>query len=219
MRHAPALVLAAFVWLLVPATPARGAFIPWKYNWSRNPSIIYSDTSHTTYITLTDEQLRSAAGSSDIVATNIRTFSDADPAHPAPFTHSDYTLTLYLLDVNSNKSGTLQFSGFLDGAVSSLSSNFQNTFNAPQSQILDLGDNQYTVKITSFTPPGPPGASNAGAISAHASVSVTQIQKTPEPSTLVLLLCGGPVLGYRAWRRRRRASRSAGASRLNDSLE
>src|SRR5262245_57612657 len=144
MRHAPALVLAAFVWLLVPATPARGAFIPSKYNWSRNPSIIYSDTSHTTYITLTDEQLRSAAGASDIVATNIRTFSDADPNHPAQFTHADYTLTLYLLDVNSNKSGTLQFSGFLDGAVSSLSSNFQNTFNAPQSQILDLGAHQST---------------------------------------------------------------------------
>jgi hypothetical protein len=200
------MILPAFVWLLLPATPARGEFIPWKYNWSRNPSIIYSDTSKTTYLTLTDESLRNAAGSSDIVATNIKTFSDADPNHPAPFTHADYTLTLFLLDVNSTKSGTLTFSGFLDGAVSSLSSNFVNTFNAPQTQILDLGSSQYTVKITSFTPPGPPGASNSGAISAHASVSVTEIQKTPEPSTLLLVLSGVPLLSYRAWRRKRRAA-------------
>src|SRR5437763_17034756 len=101
MRHAPALVFAALVWLLVSVLPARGEFIPWKYNWSRDPSVIYSDTSKTTYITLTDEQLRNAAGSSDIVATNIRTFSDADPNHPAAFTHANYTLTLYLLDVGS----------------------------------------------------------------------------------------------------------------------
>src|SRR4051812_27635213 len=107
MRHAPVLTLAAYVALLAAAPPARAAYVPWKYNWSRNPDTIYSDTSATSYVTLTDEPLRKAAGSSDIVATNLHVFSDADPNTPATFTNKSYTLTLFLLDVDSNKSTNL----------------------------------------------------------------------------------------------------------------
>ncbi len=205
MRRAPACVLATLL-LLALAPRAGAAFIPWKYNWSRDPAVIYSDTSKQTYITLTDEKLSNAAGSSDIVATNIKTYSNANPDHPKSFTHKDYTLTLFLLDVQSGKSGTMAFTGFLDGSVSSASSEFENTFTNPTTQTLDLGGHQYKVTINSFTPPGPPDAANSGAISAHATVRVSDIQKSPEPSTLLLAGLGSfSLMGYRVWRRRRPA--------------
>jgi len=69
MRHAPAVLLAALVWALAPAATARAAYIPWKYNWSRNPSIIYSDHSHNSYVTLTDEKLQQAAIGFEIDST------------------------------------------------------------------------------------------------------------------------------------------------------
>lgn len=203
MRHAPAWITAAVVALLAAASPARAAYVPWKYNWSRNPSTIYSDTSSTSFVTLTDEPLRKAAGSSDIVATNLNVFSDADPEHPATFTNKTYTLTLFLLDVDSGKSTKLNFAGILNGDVSEFSSNVGNEFVGQTSYVKILGQHVYTVRIDRYTPPGPPGSENAGAISAHASVKITDINKTPEPSTLLLALIGGPVIGYRVWRRRR----------------
>jgi hypothetical protein len=205
MRYAPALLPAVLVWLIAPATPARAAFIPWKYDWSRNPPIIYSDTSKTSYVTLSDEKLTKAAGSSDIVATNLFAFSDADPNHPATFTNKGYTLTLFLLDVQSGQSGTLNFTGLLNGDVSEFSSNVNNTFTGQTTQTLVLGQHLYTVKLPYYTPPGPPGSTNAGSIAAHATVQVTDIQKTPEPASIVLVLCGLPGLGYHCWRKRRRA--------------
>lgn len=203
MRHAPPLILAAIVALLAAASPARAAYVPWKYNWSRNPDTIYSDTSASSFVTLTDEPLRKAAGSSDIVATNLNVFSDADPEHPATFTNKTYTLTLFLLDVDSNKSTKLNFAGILNGDVSEFSSNLGNEFVGQTTQVTILGQHMYTVKIGPYTPPGPPGSTNAGAISAHATVKISEINKTPEPSTLLLALIGGPVLGYRAWRHRK----------------
>ncbi len=203
MRHAPAVLMTALVWLFVPA-PAQAAYIPWKYSWSRDHPIIYSDTSTTSYITLTDEALGKAAGTSDVVATNLKIFSDADPNKPAPFTNKDYTLTLFLLDVQSGKHGTLDFSGVLNGDISEFSSNIENTFLGKTKQTLVLGQHLYTVTIGPYTPPGPPGSTNAGAISARASVHVADIQKSPEPASIVLVLCGLPGIGFHVWRRRRR---------------
>ncbi len=204
MRYAPAFVLAAFVWLFVPPASVRAAYIPWKYSWSRDHPIIYSDSSNSSYVTLTDQALHKAAGSSDIVATNLQVFSDADPDHPALFTNKDYTLTLFLLDIQSGKHASLDFSGILHGDISEFSSSLENTFVGTTSYALTLGQHLYKVTINSYTPPGPPGSSNSGAISAHAVVRVTDIQKSPEPASLVLALCGLPGIGYHLWRRRRR---------------
>src|SRR5207253_3237971 len=101
-------------------------------------------TSKKSYITLTDEQLTKAAGSSDIVATNLNVFSNANPNHPATFTNKGYTLTLFLLDVQSGKSGTLSFTGLFNGDVSSDSSDIDNTFTGLTTQTLELGQHLYT---------------------------------------------------------------------------
>jgi len=202
MRPSSALTAPVIVWLLVPAAPASAAFIKWDYAWTRNPATIYSDTSKTSYITLTEQPgLVQANGSTDIVATNLKTFSDASPEHQATFTDKPYTLTLYILDVQSGQSGTLQFSGLLNGLVSMASAEITNQFTGSTTGSLMLGTSFYQVQMTAYTPPGPPGEETSGAIGAHARVTVTQILKTPEPSTLLLALFGTPVFGYRAWKR------------------
>jgi hypothetical protein len=211
MRRAPVVLFAVVAGLSAPLAPARGDFIQWKYNWARSPEKILSDTSNSSYVSLTDEQLRTASGDSDIVATNLKVTSDADPDTPATFTNKAYTLTLFLLDVESNKSGKLDFAGVLNGTVSAMSSNLKNTFTGQFTQALELGDNLYTVTIGPYTPPGPPGSSNPGSIAAHASVTITEIHKTPEPSTILLALSSAPLLAYYG-RRRRNALPSAADS-------
>jgi hypothetical protein len=193
----------ATLFLLACALPARAEYVAWKYNWSRSPTQVYSDNSTTSYVKLTDEPLTYVTGDSDIVATNLKVVSDASPDSPATFTNKPYTLTLFLLDVDSGESGSLPFAGVLNGTVSALNSKLGNQFVGSPTQELDLGTHHYTVTIGPYTPPGPPESSNPGAIAAFATVQVTEIQKTPEPSTLALALIGLPVLGFRVYRRRR----------------
>jgi hypothetical protein len=195
--------MALFV-ILAAARPAHADQILWNYNWSRSPGIIYSDTSTGSYITLTDEPLHSASGNSDVVATNLRTYSNATPASPVTFTAKAYTLALFLQDVASGLSGTLTFTGQFDGTLSELNSNITNTFTGEATQQLRLGNNLYTATIGPYTPPGPTGSTNAGSISAFAQVSVQSIviQDVPEPSTIWLAGCAVPLAGFALWRRR-----------------
>src|SRR5947209_4636682 len=104
MKRSP-LGLTGVTVLLLLAPAARADFIPWQYNWSRSPSVINADAPGTGYITLTDEPLKGAAGNSDIVATNLKTFSTAPTDKPDTFTNAKYSLSLTLIDTNSGKSG------------------------------------------------------------------------------------------------------------------
>jgi hypothetical protein len=54
-----------------------------------------------------------------------------------------------------------------------------------------------------YTPPGPPGSDNSGSISATVTVRPVNIQKSPEPSTMVLSVVGLSFLGLSSWRKRR----------------
>jgi hypothetical protein len=190
---------------LAGGVQARADQIHWNYNWSRSPGIIYSDTSTASYITLTDEQLHSAAGDSNIVATNLRTYSTATPDAPATFTAKPYTLTLFLQDVASGTSATLIFSGKFDGTLSALNANIINTFMGQTTQQVQLGNNLYTATIGPYSPPGPTGSTNAGSISAFAQVIVQPIvvQDVPEPSSWLLASWAVPLAGFGFWWRRR----------------
>jgi hypothetical protein len=193
----------ALLVLLTGAARARADQILWNYNWSRSPSAVLADAPGTGYITLTDEQLKSAIGDSDIVATNLRTYSTALPGAPDTFTAKAYTLSLFLQDHDSGLSGTLTFTGQFDGTLSALSSNIKNTFTGQTTQTLVLGTNRYTARIGSYAPPGPTNSTNAGSISAHATVTVDPIiQDVPEPSTLLLACLAAPFAGAALWRRR-----------------
>lgn len=195
----------ALMALLAGAASVRADPIQWSYNWSSSPGIVYSDSSQTSYITLTTSSiLQSAAGDSDIVAANLRTYSTASPATPATFTAKTYTLSLFLVD-QSGQSGTLTFTGQFDGTLSELSSNIQNTFTGATTQSIQLGNNIYTATIGPYSPPGPTNSTNAGSISAFAQVTVSPItiQDVPEPSSLLLAFLAAPLAGLAVRRRRR----------------
>jgi hypothetical protein len=155
---------------------------------------------------LTFEALSHADGPSDVVATNIRMFSSAPRTTPDAITNGSYSLTLNLVDSASGESGSVTFTGMLNGTFSTTSANVTNAFTGPTSQQLTLGGHLYTITIGPYAPPGPPGAANAGTISAHVDVGDSgggSGGDSPEPSTLVLSGLGLSFLGVASWRKRR----------------
>jgi hypothetical protein len=207
MTNAPATRVAAVLALILVSAPAaRADWIPWTYSWSNSPQNILADSpAGGGRISLTDEATRSVIGNSDIVATNLRTYSSAPPSAPDTFTNKPYTLTLNLTDSTSGQTGTAVFSGVFNGTLTAQSSNITNTFMGPTTAVLDLGDNRYTVTLNAYTPPGPEGSANAGGIGAHATVTVenVHIAQTPEPGTLALAAFGVPLFALRRLRRRK----------------
>jgi hypothetical protein len=199
MRLSSVALVGAVLVLLASAPEARAELVHWVYSWSNTPDKILADAPGTGYITLTDEPLRTAAGESDIVATNLRTFSTATAANPDKFTAKPYTLSLFLFDIDSGKSQTLDFTGQLDGKITAGSSNIANTFTGQITQQVVLGDHVYKATIGPYTPPSPTGAVNVGSIAAHATITVMTL---PEPSALALSCLGIAVFGIRRLRRR-----------------
>jgi hypothetical protein len=204
MRYSPVALggLAALI-LLLGATNARAELIQWTYNWSRSPAQVHADSPGTGYISLTDEGNKSAAGNSNLVATNLQAHSTATSTNPDVFTNKAYTLTLSLKDQDSGQSGTLSFSGEFNGTLTANSSNITNTFTGATTQTLTLGNHLYTVTIGPYAAPGPTGAVNSGSIAARAEVTVSTIFQTPEPTSCVLALVGSVCATFLRPRRRR----------------
>ncbi|MGH7222310.1 MAG: hypothetical protein ACRELF_03715 [Gemmataceae bacterium] len=205
MRHLPiALAGVAWVFLFFGTAGARAELIQWSYSWSNSPTQVYADSPGTGYISLTDTSngLKSAAGSSYLVATNLQAHSTATVVDPDVFTNKTYALNLYLQDQDSGKSGTLSFTGEFNGMLTGDSSNLANTFVGQTTQSLVLGDHLYTVTIGPYAPPGPTGAVNSGSISARAEVTVSTIFQLPEPSSGMLAILGASC-GLAFVRRRR----------------
>ena len=205
--------------LFFVAKPAFADFVTWTYNFGRSPVAVAADTGGTGGITLTDEQTHTADGTSDIVATNLRAFSDAPRNKPDRFTNKPYTLSLFLEDNASKQTTTLTFKGVFNGTISATSANVTTTFDPTTvSQTVVLGGHTFKVNLGNYVPPGPPDASNAGSISAHVAVDEVSppvvggggggggpppSQGAPEPSTIVLSLLGASGLGLASWRRLR----------------
>jgi len=200
-------LLPAAALLLLGAPQAKAGLINWKYNWTPSSLAINADGGSGGNVTLTNEPLGSATGSSDVVATNIRTISSAPATAPdTMITQGNYTLTVQITDIDSGLAGSLAFTGKLGGTFSNVNSNVSNKFTGTLTKQLTLGDHTFTVTIGPYTPPGPPNASNAGSIAAHVDVSDLQIEKVPEPSTMALALFGLSTVGAGWWRKRRLAA-------------
>jgi len=205
--------LVATFALLVGGAQAR-ADITWGYNWTPGTLAINADGSTGGYVSFTNEPPNSASDSSDIVTTNLRTVSSAKPSSPDKLVaNGAYTLTLVVTDTLSGQSANKVFSGKLGGTFSNSNANVSNSFTGLTTQVAILGNlatgfRTYTITIGPYTPPGPPGASNAGSISAHIAVvddGGGTINKVPEPSTLALSFLGLSFAGGAAWRKRRAA--------------
>jgi hypothetical protein len=240
----PALVLGTtWAWILVAAVGARADLVSWNFVWSPaapippgviNPTAapdaaVYADNANAGRVVLTAAPSVSVAGDSDIVAANLKVFSGADPNSPATLTNRAYSLALTLTDNNNGKSGSLTFTGDLNGSVSSLSSNVINAFTGKTVQTLTLGNDNFVVNMSSFTPPSPPGAGNLGSIGAHVTVISTpscctcpcccetthppgcHVTNNPEPSTLTLAGLGLMLgIGICWWKHRTRNNTELG---------
>jgi hypothetical protein len=188
---------------------AKADFVAWTYNWGRSPVAVQADGTGTGGLSLTDEGTLHAVGSSDIVATNIRSFSSALRTAPDTFTNKAYTLSLFLKDDASGKSTTLTFGGVFNGTLSAVSANITTTFKGLVSQTVKLGDHTYTVTLNAYAPPGPPTASNAGSITGHVAVDEftpggSGSHSAPEPSSLLLAGTGLSFLGAAGWKKWKR---------------
>ncbi len=202
MRSARLYGVALFV-LLAGGTVARAGLVHWSYDWSSSPGQVLSDGAGTSKITLSDEKLRSVIGDSDIVATNLNTFSRAPDSNPDHFTNKAYQLNLLLADQQSGTKGTIQFAGVFNGTVSTHSANIKNTLTTAVKQSLILGHYRYTATLAYFGPPGPPGAVNGGSVGAHVAIDVDLVNNLPEPSSLPLAGLGVVLLGLVRARSRR----------------
>jgi hypothetical protein len=202
MKRSPA-TLAGMALLFFLAAPGDGRADPvaWTYSWSASPSSVFADSPGTGYISVSNLTTSSVAGNSDVVAANLQVHSTATAAQPDVFTNAPYTLTLTLTDVPNNRAATVSFTGQLNGTATALSAEVTSAFTGSTTQSVQLGDNQYQVSISSFTPPGPPGAVSAGSIGARAVVLVDTL---PEPGALTLSALGAWCVGLAGWRRRRR---------------
>src|SRR5579884_2662329 len=80
------------------------------------------------------------------------------------------------------------------------------SFTSPMTEMLTLGGNKYTVALGTYTPPGPPGAANAGSLNAFVTVTPGNNGgggDTPEPASLSLACLAFPFVGLCVWRKRR----------------
>ena len=206
-RSSIALLMTLSATLAWGTSQAKADFVPWSYNWEPSALAIKAGGAGTGGLSLTDEPLKHADGTSDVVATNIRAFSSASRKITDVINHAPVTFTLLLKDELSNQTATLKFTGFFNGTISATSANVQFTATAPLTETVKLGGHTYTASLGNYAPPGPPAASNAGSISAH--VGVDEIIHTggggnaPEPSTLLLSSLGLCGMGLAAWRKRR----------------
>jgi hypothetical protein len=203
----PFRVCFALAFLLLSSVSVRADLIQWGYNWEPGTTKIAADGGSSGYLALTDEASKAAAGNSNTVVTNLHAFSTASSIKPDTFTQAAYSFTLQLEDLATKTTGSLTFSGFFSGAMAANSANIKNTVTSPTTQQITLGGTAFTVALGTYTPPGPPGATNAGSLNAVVSVAAApgngHTSSTPEPSTLVLASLALPFAGMAGWRKRK----------------
>jgi hypothetical protein len=205
--------VGAIVMAALTTTRGHADLIPWSYQWNASPIVVNANplgpnspvtggiTLIPSAITVTGGLPGVALGNSNIVAVNLTTFSfSPNPAgQPDRFNNSPYNLNVTLTDITSHVSRTLWFHGLFNGTLSDTSAHITTRFTSSTTQSAVLGQNLYTVNLTSFTPPGPPSAGNEGTIGAQVNV---QPMEAPEPPTLLLAATGLAGAGA-GWLRRR----------------
>jgi hypothetical protein len=199
-KTTPLLALAV---LAFATQQTRADFVPWSYNWEPSPLIINAHGSTHGHLALTDEPLKHAVGASDVIVTNIRAFSTAPRRKPDHFAHAMVSFTLVLTDLLSGQSAVLRFRAFFTGTISATSADVRLHYLPPRMEKVELGGHMYTVALGRYSPPGTPGASNAGSVTAHVTVDaiVPPPPEAPSPSSLVLSCIGLAGLGVVGWQR------------------
>jgi PEP-CTERM motif len=190
--------------LLLASSGSALAGPGYYYDWTPNPATIQSNTPGQGTINLQSTGSVLGVASTNVIAAQVWVTSIQHFDMPAQFTNAAYTLSLKLTDEPSGQSGVFTFQGLLNGTAWKHGSLITNTFVGPTTETMVLGNEQYTVALGSFVPPGPPGPENAGTIGATITMQPLSTQATPEPSTLALAGLGLVLTGLTTWRKRRR---------------
>jgi len=175
----------------------------YDYDWTPSPATIQSNTPGQGTINLQGTGSVVGTVTTNVIAARVWVTSIQHFDMPAQFTNAAYTLSLKLTDEPSGQSGVLTFQGLLNGTAWKHGSLITNTFVGPTTETIALGNEQYTVTLGSFVPPGPPGRRNAGTIGATITMQPLSTQATPEPSTLALAGLGLMLTGLTTWWKRR----------------
>jgi hypothetical protein len=216
MKRFLAAQATAVALLLLAGAGARAGMIPpdqvqWSYDFSSGAPSVFADGTNKSGVSFTNEQVTSAIGTTDVVATQLKVFSTAPDSSKDKISGSNgnYSLTMNIGTSASGSllTGSLTFTGTLAGTLSSNSAGITNGFTGQTSQSLTLGDYTFTVTFDSYSHPGPPSASDQGSIGAHVVVSSPTINNVNSPEPSAMLLSGFGLVGAlgAAWRKRRLA--------------
>jgi len=224
-RTSVTLFTGAVAALLFAGTSARADFVQWNFNWTPGTLQLPSSQNASSFLTFTNEPTNpnngnplpslTVSGDSHIVMTNIQAFSNASRANPDTFdATAPVNFKLHLVDLASGAFTDLHFFAHFTGGVSGLTipghvpqnSSSVDVDDATKAQHFDnvqLGNSIYNLNTVRFTPPGAPGSTNFGSLTVDVQVRPVNIQKAPEPSTMVLSCVGLSFLGLASWRKRR----------------
>jgi hypothetical protein len=192
LRH-----VGAWGLLLLAASPARADRISYTQWTQTDTPTVWADS----------------PGQSRVVVTNpvrdpgpihvldfegfLTAFSDAPDGRPDHFTHRPWDLLVFVRDGASGAVGHVRFTAELNGTLSRHTSALTSTLTSADTQVLDLKGHLYTFRVAVHVAPPAPGFGR-GALGGY-----TAVRHNPEPSGLVLVALGGPLLGLRLWRWRR----------------
>jgi hypothetical protein len=204
--------------LVLPATAAgqvRADYLNWTYSSTLNVAGVSVDAGSNggASVTLTDVA-KAGTGSIPVIAYETQTSSTT----PIDFNNSTYNLALKITDGN-NASGTLNFTGSLNGALTATTSSVVASFAPVTSNSITFDGHTYTVSIPSLTLAAPTSPQQ----DIMASVSVANASGgggpppppppppphgTPEPTSLLLAGLGLSWLGAERWWKRRRLTQT-----------
>lgn len=188
--------------------PGPSDLVEWEYKWTHtiDGSVILADGELNAGVTVSQEA-GSAVGSTDYVASNLKTFSQATINNPSKLvTNGAYTLTLTITDKASGDSKSIDFTGKLGGRFGAGFAKVTNKFDdlEPKKLVFDKSGNTYLIWLDQYVGPGNQTSLNTGSLGGFIqTIAPGDVQKVPEPTGLLLGGFGLSMAGLGWWRKRR----------------
>lgn len=185
------------------SSPAGAEPIP---SWSYRPLFndIATATGLTGGFTFPNDVFSTASGDAFVSLTPVLAWSVARESTPDEVRSLPYRFSIELRDAASGDSAVLGFEGTLSGQFWRTGSELSNAFGNGRTQSVELGDREYTLRLSRFDAPTGYGVDGAGAVWAEVRVTAAGgsggdessspgTVETPEPATLALVGVGVPL--------------------------
>jgi hypothetical protein len=145
-----------------------------------------------------------ASGDAVVPLTPVLAWSVARESTPDEVRSLPYRFSVEVRDDASGDSAVLGFEGTLSGQFWRTGSELSNAFGRDRVQSVELGDREYTLRLSRFDAPTGYGVDGAGAVWAEVRMTAAGgtggddgqspgTVETPEPATLALLGVGVPL--------------------------